>query len=364
MGCRLAPLAGPARLSGRRRLLTSLPARLMMVLLICAGSASAQPRTKILILGSDAGPPPEGFVEALSIQLAGSMTMERSGEVRGSLQERLRGVGKPLTAHRASVGVWVERTAAPGASPEFLVYVVTPRQDRVLVQVVRLPGPESPETERALALKVREVLDSVVQAGRDPDVSAPLRAERAHPPTSAPRPTMTHWAPLFVGDLTGASAGNALYDPQLGAALGAGARVQRASVAGEAVLTAGWASGAHSERSGGTADTSEFELGIGLRALYVSETVAAGLDTGVWARAVRAEGTAADGRSGRSTKLVPALRAGPEVRVNVTDSVAVRTAVGLDVALVRQSFSVAGEVVSDLGRVRGVGSVGLVVALP
>ena len=293
------------------------------------------------------------------------MEVERAGEVRGTLKERLEAVGKPLAERHAQVGVWVERVEATGESPEFLVYVVTPRQGRVLVEVVRLPGPESPETERALALKVREVIDSVMLPGAGPELAAPLRVERPAPPVASARPSAsTRWAAVMEAGFTGESAGNAAYDPQIGAALGVGARARRAHWAGEVLLTAGWSNGAHSERGRARVETDELELGLALRALHASESLAAGVDAALGARGVRADGTAADGRTGRSTKIVPTLRLGPEVRVILSQNVALRAAGGLDYALVHQSFSVAGEVVSDLGRVRGAGWVGLVAALP
>jgi hypothetical protein len=328
-------------------------------------TALASGQHKVLVLAADSEEPPQGFVQELTIQLAGSMSVERGGEVRGALRERLEAVVRPLEQHHASVGVWVERAGPAGSEPEFLVYVVSSRRGRVLVEIVRLPGPESPETERALALKVREVLETVVQPGREPDVAAPIR-----PPVAAARKGTTaerahaRWSATFEGGVTGASAASSKDDPEVGAAFAAGARFADGTLLAEAVLGAGWSSGTHTERGRARTDTNGWEASLSWRALHASDALAVGLDLAVGARVVRADGVAPDGKSGKATKVVPSLRAGPEVRVALSRSVSLRAAGGLEYALIRQTFSVGGVVTTDLGHARGTGWVGFVAALP
>lgn len=339
------------------------PLALSCGLLSCLLTATlaAAPPPRVLVLDTET-PAPQGFVDALRIQAAGVAEVEHAGKVEGTLSQKVNGVGAPLGEHDASVGVWVEQLSQGEAGTEFLVYVVTRRKNRVLVEVVRLPGGEEPETDRALAIKVRDVLDTLFAGTGEPTLEQPMvtRAQSETPRTG----TTPSWFWLVQAGLVGVSAGNGSTEQQLGGAIGTGARYRARGWLAEALL-AGWLlNGTESEASGARVRTRELELNAGVRALIANDDLAAGAHLEFLTRFVSADGTASDGRTGDVFRLVPALRLGPEVRILFGPNVALRVAAGADLALRRQRFSVTGDEIVDLGSLRGSAEAGVIIALP
>jgi hypothetical protein len=346
------------------------PLALVCGLWACSFAANllAAPPPRVLILDTET-PAPEGFVDALRIQAAGVAEVEHSGKVEGSLAQKVEGVAAPLAEREASVGVWVERLS----TGEALVYIVTRRKSRVLVEVVRLPGGESPETDRALAIKVRDVLDALLSGAGEPSLEqqmvtpTPAAKPGSTPtptPTPVPAPPPRSWFWLVQAGFVGVSAGNGSTDGQLGGAIGTGARYRGDGWMLEGLL-AGWLlNGTDSAGAGARVQTRELELNLGIRGLLAGDLLAAGVHVELLTRLVTADGTAPDGRTGDAFRVVPALRAGPELRLEFAPNVALRLAIGADLALRRQRFSVTGNEIVDLGGVRGSAEAGVVIALP
>jgi hypothetical protein len=329
----------------------TLPAALLAVMASWCGGASAEP--KVIVFGTEAGPAPHGFVQALAIQCAGSAEVQAAGSVAGSVSDKLRAVDRPLRDQNASVGIWVERSSNATVG-EFSVYVASRRKDRVLVQVVRLPGRDEPETDRALALKVSEVLDRVLAASGD------VTTLVAEPEPAQASSDVVRWQPVAFVGFALASAGNG--STELGATVGAG--VRRASPAFVAELTLELRPflpvDAHAQA--GDVRTRELDLLLRGHALSSGGPLAAGLELGVGTGIWSATGTAPDGRTGDATRAVPFVHAGPEVRVALGSAVTLRLEGGLDLALRRQRFSVLGSEVADVGTVRGSGDLSVLVA--
>lgn len=340
----------------------------LVVFLLCVSSPRAalcDSLPRVLVLDTEQ-PVPPGFVDALRIQAAGVAEIVTGGEVKGTLPEKVKGVDAPLESQRASVGVWVE------VSNELhLVYVVTRRRNRALVEVVRLPGGASPETDRALAIKVRDLLDSLFAgSGGEPEVVSTLRPERAEArPTPAPAPTpppapALSWSWLLQGGFAGVTRGNGSMDGQLGAALASGVRRGSRTWFLEGLAGVWFLSGTDDDFRGAAVRTRELELELSSRALFARERFALGLHLDAALRVLSAHGTASDGRTGEATSFIPLLRLGPEARFRASKNVDVRGAGGFDLALRRQRYSVVGEEVTDLGTMRGSFELGVVVALP
>ncbi len=81
-------------------------------------------------------------------------------------------------------------------------------------------------------------------------------------------------------------------------------------------------------------------------------------------RLVLASGSTAAGQNGSVVVGVPFIAVGPDVRLQLTGWLHLRTKLIVDFAMRRQRFSVFGEEVADLGVVRAVGGVSLVVHVP
>jgi hypothetical protein len=89
--------------------------------------------------------------------------------------------------------------------------------------------------------------------------------------------------------------------------------------------------------------------------VHVGVFVAAG------ARLVDVEGTTSRGQRGSLRRTVPALSLGPELRVGVVRWLDVRMAVGADMSLHRQRFTVNDDLLLDLRTVRAVADLGVVI---
>lgn len=334
---------------------------LLAFLLVFSGVSPAlgDPLPRVLVLDSEA-PVPPGFVEALKIQAASVAEIVAGGKVEGTLAQKVASVDAPLASQQASVGVWVD-----SSNDLHLVYIVTRRRNRALVEVVRLPGGSSPETDRALAIKVRDVLDTLFAgAGGEPEVETTLRPERAQtPPEPARIPTQSWWW-LLQGGFGGVTGGNGSTDAQLGAALASGLRHGSPGAFFEGLAGIWLLSGTDDDLPTAAVRTRELELQLSSRALLASDALAFGLHFDAGLRVVAAHGTASDGRTGEATSLVPLLRLGPELRFRATKNVDLRGAAGFDLALRRQRYSVVGEEVTDLGSTRASFELGVVVALP
>jgi hypothetical protein len=331
--------------------------------LLCATVSAESARPRIFVFDTDAGPAPTGFVQALQIQLADRATLGPGAKVQGSLSERLDQASAALQASDASVALWVERVSMGQDSTEFLVHVVSRRRDRVLVQVVTLPGPESPETDRALAVKVTEVLTSVLDA-QSVDL-APAIVERREPaaPAVQKRSAGPRAGVVVEAGALGASSFNGDDDAQLGATASAGARLSYSALQAEAVARFGAASGMQAAGQGGTVETNEMLVAGALRVLLAGRYGSVGGHAGAGVRIVQARGEAEDGRTGEASRTVPFVAFGPEARANLSPSIALRAGLGMEVALRRQVFAVEGAPVAELGTVRGLAEMMLVIVI-
>jgi hypothetical protein len=329
------------------------------LLLLCARTALGDALPRVLVLDTER-PAPQGFVDALKIQAAGDAEIVAGGKVEGTLTEKVASVDAPLAKEHASVGVWVET-----ADDVHLVYVVTRRRNRVLLEVVRLPTGDSAETDRALAIKVRDVLDTLLAgAGGEPDVTTTLRPEPAERPANTePTPEATAWW-LLQGGFAGVTKGNGSTSDELGAALATGARFGARDLFFEGLAGVWLLNGTDRTSGAASVRTRELELSLSFRALVASRLFAGGLHLDGVMRVVAAHGAGANGDTGDATSLVPLVRIGPELRWRVSRNVDLRGAGGFDLALRRQRYSVVGEEITDLGTTRASYELGVVVALP
>jgi hypothetical protein len=107
-------------------------------------------------------------------------------------------------------------------------------------------------------------------------------------------------------------------------------------------------------------ETREILLLGSARALIESRWAAAGVHASGGTRLVFASGRAPDGATGDATKLLPIVQLGPEARAVLGESVSLRAAAAVELALRRQRFSVERDVIADVGSLRGVAEIGVV----
>jgi hypothetical protein len=337
--------------------------RFALVVAVLASAQRADALEKVLVLGAE-GPPAAGFVEALRIQLAGLATVSTATDLRGTLAQRIDRVGKLLDAQAALLGVWVDEAPPTADGREVHLYIASRRKNRVLVEIARLPALGGPDADRALALKVREVLDSLLTTpmGDDPVVGLePVR----HSSSSAERDPARMVGRFVVeaGGISAATLGGS-GGVHTGLTLGVGGRLSLRPASLELIATGQALSALEDHGSAGDAAASELDLGASLRVLTRGATFAGGgrLDAAV--RFVEASGSAPDGRTGSVSRVVPVIRLGPELRIELARALSLRAAIAGEVALRRQRFRIDGETVLDLGAARGFGELCLVAALP
>jgi hypothetical protein len=333
-------------------------------------AATALASTRVVVLGTGGEAPPRGLVEALRVQLLRAAEVAEGPALPpGSLSDQVERAALALEASSATLVVWMHagpRAGSPQRDHELLV--MARHRERALLVVTRVPPGEPAETDRALALKIREVLDEVLaEQRRAPDL-APLIARASSRPAPASRDGPQVEQELGVAALaevgcvltTGAADGGL----QPGASFGAGARVTRAALAAEIVASAAFLASLEAETAQGRASVREADLASGLRVHHRWSRVGLGGFAAAGVRLLDASGTSSSGGEGTTQRTTAHVVAGPDLRVVVAGPLEARAAVGLEIEAKRQRFTIQGEPVIDLGHVRGVAHMSLLVALP
>lgn len=302
-----------------------------------------------------------GLVEALRIQLTGRAQIRDGAMLSGpSLSSRTEAASALVGVDHTRLVVWVERPAHPPEDDVFLLHVVGDRQGRVLVLVHRVESPDDGGLDRALALKVAEVFDAVVLA---PPVVA-LSTLVAQPAVRAQAPVpstegQTRWG--FAGDIGGWGAtGTGTAPAQGGVAFGAAARLRYGALLAELAAVGRAVTTLEAESEAGSVAASEGAVGGALRLAGTVSVVALGGELGFGARIVDATGTTPGGKSGSDSTLVPYVNLLPQATFALSELIALRASVGVEVSLKHHRFAVNEAPVLDLGRVRGTLSGGFV----
>src|SRR5258708_187534 len=121
----------------------------------------AAPLPRVLVIGQDHVTARATFVEALRIQVTGLAAVDaRPALGSASLGDRLDEAAAMASKERAILAIWIEQAASKDrGGTDFVVYAVGKDRDRALIEVARLRADEGPDADRALALKVGELLD-------------------------------------------------------------------------------------------------------------------------------------------------------------------------------------------------------------
>lgn len=336
--------------------------RASVAILVFALTVRGAAADDVVVFGTDA-PPREAFVQALAVQLSGDAKVA-VGPILGStaLAGRIGEAVTVLRARSSRVGVWLD--PVPGELTfDLVIYAVGYEDDIALVKVTRIAVTEHDDVERALALKVGELLEQLLMARELPTVARSLETARSGPVASAAAvavapspPSSRGWATIvdLAGTLAGRSRG-----VQLAPSLGAGVRWDLPMLSIETLV---------SLRVPGTRVDDRERVVVGERAYVVAARAFAELgplEIGGFAlgmvRDVEAIGSTVDGRRGSEQVLLPALGIGVEARHALTSRADLRAAVGVEIAGFDQEFTLDGMPVVGLGRTRVLGELSLVI---
>jgi hypothetical protein len=278
---------------------------------------------------------------AIRIQLAGVAEVRLHPAIEMTLEERIEAVARTLSAQEADLGLWVETSTAPYQT---IVFILRERDGVPSVETASVAGALAPDLERALALKVLEIVGPrSVDLEADPSASV-LRFSAE------------------IGALgTIAREGRG----QVGGHLGLGGRYQRDRFLIELHTGARLFSGLAGESSAGGIELSEWSWSLGLRALLSLGALWLGVGVDGSLRFLRADGRTPAGSEGRTSLLVPALAGGLELRAPIwAELLEARVFAGPGLNLKRQQLAVNQTPVLDLGRWYGVAQLSLVLAFP
>lgn len=311
-------------------------------------------------------PPHVGFVQALTIQLAGEAAVEQGPPLAEiSLARRLERAVELLGDRGATLGTWIEVVPGPTGTEasrvfEIVLYAVGGERDTALVHIARVQVAPGDDVDRALALKAAEFLDGVLAARVLSEVVAPpVQAQSAAPPTRS-RPQASGVSRAFL-DVGGAAYGGG---PAQGAmTIDAGARVGLDGLAIELGLGLQLPSGLEASAGAARMTIHERAMGAIVRGVIPAGRVGVGLGAGGRMRRLDVLGIAADGVVGSAVRWIPAARIEAELRVRIARTLALRLSLGAEAALTDQQFTVDAMPVIRLPRVRGVGQVSFVITI-
>ena len=304
----------------------------------------------VLVLGAGKPPATRGFIDGLRIQLANTAVVDTTADdVEGP--QKIDAALARGEAAGAVLTVWVEE----GVS-EFVMYAALREGEHARVEIVRMPARGGADVQRAMALKLAAVLEAALTKPPPPPAIV------APPPPPPPPPPRETPSVLLEAGAFGAAEGDGNAGAQGALSVAAGATLRRSAWAGEAYVRARFASALDVAGMGGHMTAREWSIAAGA-SLVRGERLAFGgaLEAGV--RLVDATGTASDGRMGSVDRAVPTLVPMLEGRARLTPSLSLRLAAGPEIALRHQSFVAAGAPVADLGTVRPVGELCLVISL-
>ncbi len=338
---------------------------LLAVAVLLSLPRSAAAETRVVVVGADGNAAPAGLVEALRVQLLRDAAVEAGPSLHhGTLADQVAEATAALDARDATLVVWLH--AAPPDGGEHELFVVARRRSRALLVVTQVPRGDARETDRALALKIHEVVDEVLaeRASGEGLTSlvvgdAPLTMSPTGGEEVAPRLAFVAEAggTIVTG---GASAGGV----RPGAVVGGGGRIASARFAGEVLIEATFLDGIMVKSPVGVARARESDLAGDVRALarLGALSVGGGLRAGV--HLLDAAGLSTDGGRGSAERTLPFIGVAPELRIAPIEHLEIRAAAGADVATRRQRFSIHDRSVIDLPPARAQATISLVAWLP
>jgi hypothetical protein len=314
-----------------------------------ASLAAASTGPSIVVLTVEGEPARTGLKDELSIQLRGFASVEDNlGSIRrATMIDMLDQASAKAREAGVDFAIWVE-SGSPASDPIAVVlYLVSDRRAQALVEVVRLAADsDGPDVDRALAIKVREVLRA---ARSNPEASmASIVTSR---PVAIRRPGAAI-APLLA--LGGSVVPLPARSAQASLVLSAGARLAQVRVPGmwELRATAHLNGATATETAAGRVEVAETAVSVAAVGLGSVGRLRAGGGIALGARRLDAAGTTRLFNSGAAVRWTPIASVGPEVRLGVGGGLELGAVVALELAARGERFALNREVVVDVGRAR------------
>ena len=311
----------------------------------------------VIVLAPPSQPTPS-YLDALRIQVRGVATIDVEPHVDSvALASRVAHASRVLSRRGAALVVWAD-TVMGEQSRDPIVYAVGKNDRRAVMEVVELHEPQSPEQDRVVALKIAALLDDVLHRASLRDVVPPF----SDLTFQASKRRLAWGGEARVGAFLGTGSGSVGGQAGIQLAAGPGLRTRRFEA--ELAMTVGLLSNQHNQSPAGQIDTSQWTLGLAAGGRYRWDRFSLGPSIGASFRVVSATGQTVDGRMGDAVRWVPTGRLGLEVRYRFWDRLSLRANLGAEMAFERQRFSLVGQPAVDLGRIRGVAELDVVIFLP
>jgi hypothetical protein len=314
-----------------------------------------QAEDRVVLLDDPARPSP-GLISALHIQLTGVARLDvRQDIVNTGISARIQAASGLARSDDVLVVTWTEPAVElAGGGREAVLYVVGRKQGRALLEVVRVPGGEGPDVERSLALKLREVIDEVRHnRARATTVDVTLEPVQSGTPASpAGRWGEAAAVAAALTPLDGRDSG------QWGGRMSGGAALRAGPFRLSGLLQMGVFPLVEIEREAAVVRFYELAPGLLVRAQFDHRPWWFGLRGGPQLSVVDAEARA-EGSEGEASEVLASFLVGAEVELTIGGGVGIAAAIDLEGRFTRQFFTVAGERVMDLGRVRPIASIAL-----
>jgi hypothetical protein len=230
-----------------------------------------------------------------------------------------------------------------------VLYVVGEREGRALVEVVRLPGGAGPDLDRALALKLREIVAELIRANARTPSEAMLIPPVQAPPSAA-RPAGDD-EPLHALVFAGPRLALQSDLPRGGLGFGAGPVLSIPGWRFSAVFGLDWLPARSRGRDGLLVRFSELAPQLRLRAQLQRGPLWLGAQTGLALALVEAIGSTPTRENSDHVALIAGLFA-IDLEVPISRGLSVAVALELQAFTRQQRFAVNKQELVDLGRVR------------
>jgi hypothetical protein len=320
------------------------------VLVACAPQLARAEPARVLLL--EPAPPRRAFAATLQIQLVGlaELVAEPQPSDAHTTAERVQAASELARRRQLLAVVWAEPARSATNGPQLgVLYVVGEREGRALVEVVRLPGGAGPDLDRALALKLREIVAELIRANARAPSEVMLVAPVQVPPSAAqpaPDGAALH-ALLFVGP-------RLALQPDLtrgGLGFGAGPVLSIPGWRFCAALGLDWLPARRRGRDGLLVRFSELAPQLRLRAQLQRGPLWLGVQTGLALALVEASGSTRTRENSANVALISGLFA-IDLELPISRGLAVAAALELQAFTRQQRFAVNEQELVDLGRLR------------
>lgn len=315
----------------------------------------------MLVSGVAAAGPPR-------IALHASPTTRLTQRTREAIRIQLSDVGvvDDDSASDTAITVHIEHSR-----PSDLVVTVT-YEDRVIVRLLELPTAARGEVDRAIALKIAELVDEVMR----PRVDAPIASQIDMqietpfvPRVTAASPARPHpieeQLPRYIAELGLVGlVGADQIGMQTALHVAAGVQWHGDNALLETVASVRVGPEAAVTTSNGSLVVDDASAMLGARIFTTHSTIAVGAHADIGVRRLEVSGIAPDGRTGRAVARALAAAPGIDVRWHMSSRLEMRASVSALLTFDRPVFSLDGMATVDVAALSAVTTMSLVLLVP